>query len=121
MSRMAAPLGEVMTPMRFGMTGRALQCAEAGIFHVIDHELILAARLIQADARAHQHFLAVARREGTQHISLPEHAAAHLRSGVFQRKVPVPGTGLGQIGNLGFQPEAGETALQQRAHLAIEA
>jgi hypothetical protein len=82
MSRTAAPVGEVMTPMRFGSAGNgrlrsaankalggeplrellelALQGAEAGILHVIDDELVFAARLVQPDARPHQHLLAVA-------------------------------------------------------------
>ena len=105
MSRIAAPVGEVMTPMRFGRAGKdrlrsgseqafggqpgaqflelPLQRTEARILHVIDDELVFAARLIESNPRAHQHLLAVAGGEGTQHISLPEHRAAHLRGGVL--------------------------------------
>ena len=39
-----------------------LQGAEARVLHVIDDELVFAARLVQSDARAYQHLLAVARR-----------------------------------------------------------
>ncbi len=98
-----------------------LKSAEPGIFHVIDDQLIFAARLIEPDARAHQHLLAIPRREGTQHISLPEHAAAYLRGRVFQREIPMPGAGLGKVGDLRLEPKAAETALQQHSHLAIEA
>ena len=98
-----------------------LQGAEACILHVVDDELVFAARLIQSDTRPYQHLLAVARGEGAQHVSLPKHAAAHLRPGVFQRKIPMSGTRLREIGNLRLEPQAAETALEQRPHLAIEA
>ena len=87
---------------------------------MIDDELVLAARLVQPDSRPHQHFLAVPRGEGTQHISLPEHGAANLRGGVFEREIPVAGAGPGEIGDFRFQPQAAEAALQQHPDLAIE-
>ena len=96
------------------------QGAQAGVFHVIDDELVLAARLVQPDAGPHQHLLAVPRGEGAQHISLPEHGAANLSGGVLQRKIPVAGAGFGEIGDFRLQPEAAEAALQQHSDLAIE-
>ncbi len=99
----------------------ALQSPESRVFHVIDDELVLAARLIQADASAHQHLLPILGRKGTQHISLAEHAAAHLRGGILQRKIPMSGAGPGEIGDLPLEPEAAEAAFQQHPHLAVEA
>ena len=143
MSRTAAPVGEVITPIRLGRVGRGrlrsaannpsaaslgaqfleltLQGAEAGVLHVIDDELEFAARLVQPDAGPHQHLLTVARGERTQHISLPEHRAAHLGGGVFQAKIPMSGTRPGEIGDFRLEPERAETALQQHAHLAVQA
>ena len=73
MSRKAAPVGEVTTPMRFGRAGRralalgreqsfgcelggelvelALQGAETRVLHVLDEQLKFAARLVEPDAR----------------------------------------------------------------------
>jgi hypothetical protein len=99
----------------------ALQRAEARIFHVIDHQLVLATRLVEADARSHQHLLAVPHGKGAQQISLPEHAAANLCSGIFEREIPVSGAGPGKIGDLRFQPQTAESALQQQPNLSIEA
>ncbi len=98
-----------------------LQGPQPGILHVIDDELIFAARLVEPDAGTHQHFLAVPRSEGAQHISLPEHGAAHLRGGIFEGEIPVAGAGPREIGDFRLQPQAAESALQQHSHLAIEA
>ena len=81
-----------------------LQGSEAGVFHVIDDELVLAARLVQPDAGPYQHLLAIPRREGTQHISLPEHGAANLRGGIFEGEIPVPGAGSREIGDFRLEP-----------------
>ncbi len=97
-----------------------LQGAEAGVLHVIDDELVFAARLVQADTRPHQHFLAVPGSEGTQHISLPEHGAAHLGGGVLEREIPVAGARPCEIGDLRLQPQAAEAALQQHPDLAVQ-
>ena len=88
MSRIAAPVGEVITPMRRGTAGsarlrssanrpsaasralssleRALQRTEPGILQMFDQQLIVAARLVQADAAAGQHQLAFPGREARQ-------------------------------------------------------
>src|SRR6202022_1997497 len=96
------------------------QGPETCVLHVIDDELVLAARLVQPDAGPNQHFLTIPRREGAQHIPLPEHGAANLRGGVFEREIPVPGAGSREIGDLRFQPQAAESALQKHSDLAIE-
>ena len=65
------------------------QGAKARILDMIDDQLELAARLIQPDARPHQHFLAVTRHQRREHIALPEHRTAHLRGGILEREIPV--------------------------------
>ena len=76
MSRSAAPVGDVTTPIRRGKRGSgrlraganspsaaslalealelALERAQARLFEVFDDELVLAAGLVHADAAAHQ-------------------------------------------------------------------
>src|SRR5208283_65661 len=94
--------------------------AEARILHVVDEQLKLAARLVQPDSGAHEDLLAVPRRECREHISLSEHRAAHLRSRIFEREIPVSRGGPREIRDFRFEPEAAETALQQDPDLAIE-
>ena len=82
----------------------ALERAEARILHVVDDELVFAARLVQPDAGADQHLLAVPGGECAQHIALAEHGAAHLGAGILQRKVPMAGARPGEIGDFRLQP-----------------
>ena len=127
MSRIAAPVGEVMTPIRRGRRGSgrlrsranspsaaslrlqllelAVQRAYAGVLHVIDDELVVAARLVQADPAPHQHVHAVPRGEARQQVSLPEHGAAHLGGVVLEREIPVAGAGAGKVGDFALQPQ----------------
>ena len=80
MSRSAAPEGEVMTPMRRGKARQgslalerkqafrrqpglqalelALERAHSRLLQVLDDQLVFAARLVDADAPAHQHLRA---------------------------------------------------------------
>ena len=99
----------------------ALQGAKARIFHVLDDELEFPTRLVETDARAHEHFLPVAGGERTQHVPLPEHRAAHLRVGVLQGEIPVSRARPREIGDLGLDPDAPESPLEQHPHFAIEA
>ena len=98
----------------------ALQGAETRILHVLDDELKLAARLVESDAGAHEHFLAVAGGERAQHVPLPEHRAAHLGVRVLQGKIPVSGAWPREIGDLGLDPQSPEAALEQQPHFAVE-
>ena len=88
---------------------------------MLDNELELAPRLIQPDAGAHEHFLAVTGGERTQRVPLPEHRAAHLGVHVLQRKIPVPRAWPREIGDLGLDPQSPEAALEQHPHFAVEA
>jgi hypothetical protein len=135
MSCTAAPLGEVMTPIRRGagceqafggqpcleLVERALQRADAGILEQLDQQLVVAARFVQAHTAEGLHQLALARREACQAIALAEHGAAHLRVAVLEGKIPVAGGRAGQVGDLPLHPQRTEARLEQPAHLAVEA
>ena len=126
MSRTAAPVGEVMMPMRFGRRGGTrlrsvsnspssasfalsrsnspLQRSLTGVLEVIHDHLKVAARFIQADAAPNQDLLTVFGSDSGQHIALAEHGAAQLGAGVLEGKIPVAGSGGGQ--NWRFPPPA---------------
>ena len=59
--------------------------------------------------------------EGTQHISLPEHAQRTCAAASFSEKYQCPELGLAKLEISRLEPQAAETALQQHPHLAIEA
>jgi len=98
----------------------ALQGAEAGVLQVIDDELEFAAWLVQTDASPHQHLLAIAGGEGTQHISLPKHRAADLGGGIFQAEIPVARTRPRKIGYLRLEPQRPKAAFQEHARLPVQ-
>src|SRR5213080_456438 len=127
MSRSAAPDGEVITPMRCGNRGRlrfqalelALERADARLLQVLDDELVLAPRLVDADAAANQHLRAGTGREADERVLRPEHRAAQLRVPVLEGEVPVAGGRLREVRQFPLNPQHTEPALQQRAHLAV--
>ena len=143
MSCMAAPVGEVTTPMRRGTAGSgalalrgeqpfrgepglellelALERAFAGFLEMLDDELVFAARLVQAHARAGHHQHSLLGPESQQGIALPPHGAAHLGLGVLEREIPMAGGGRGEIRQFPFQPEHGQAGFKQQPHLFIEA
>ena len=98
-----------------------LQQAVAGGLHALGDQLVVAARFIQRDAGAHQDLLAVLRPEGDAAVAVAEHRAAHLGAVVFQREIPVAGGGLGEVGDLGGEPNLPHFHFQQLANRLIEA
>jgi hypothetical protein len=50
-----------------------------------------------------------------------EHGAAYLGIPVLEGKIEMSGTGAGQIGKLALDPYQREVAVQQGAHLTIQA
>src|SRR5690606_24238797 len=99
----------------------ASQRAFAGFLEMIDDELVFTARLIEADAPARLHVHAVLGRESDEAVALTEHGAAHLRGLVLEGEVPVPRGGAREIGELALHPERREAALEQGAHIAVQA
>src|SRR6184192_3873723 len=69
----------------------ASQRTDTGLLQMLDDELVLTARLVHADAAAHQDLSAGARCEAHERVPHPEHGAAQLRFPVLEREVPVPG------------------------------
>ena len=127
MSRSAAPVGEVTTPMRRGSAGsgalargleQSLACelllqlleppaqrAFAGLLQVLDDQLEFAARLVQAHAAAREHRMPSRGGKRTQHDCAAEHRAADLRAVVLEREIPVAGGGAREIRDLALDPE----------------
>ena len=97
------------------------QRSDARLLHVLRNELKLPARLIEADAAARQHFLAVARGEAYPAVLAAKHGAAQLRVAVLEGEVPVAGGGLGEVRQLTLDPDHPEPPLQQHARLAVQA
>ncbi len=111
MSRTAAPVGDVITPMRRGSARQlalarrveqalglqagaqllvlAREQAFARVLQHLDDELVVAPRLVQADAAARHELLAVLRTKPHRHVPGAEHRAPDLRVTVLQREVPV--------------------------------
>jgi hypothetical protein len=90
MSRRAAPVGEVITPIRRGKRGRLRYTR---FFKVLDDELVVAARLIETDPTAREDVLTGFRGESHSHISLAKHRAPQLSIPIFHREIPVAGRG----------------------------
>src|SRR4029077_4487890 len=97
----------------------ALERADARLLQVLDDELVLAPRLVDADAAADQHLRAAAGREADQRVLHPEHGAAQLRVPVLEGEVPVAGRWLREVRQLPLHPQHTEPALEKHAHLAV--
>ena len=141
-SRSAAPVGEVIDAdaarqLRYRALARgveqafgrepafqllepAAQHAFAGFLDVVDDELILAARLVEARARAHEDLLAVRELEAEAARGQAEHRAAHLRLGVLQRPIEMPGGGAGKVRDLALDPDRAEAGFDEAPRLAIQ-
>jgi len=114
-SRIAAPVGEVITPMRRGRRGQGLLVAQveqpfgrepllefleaaaqqalAGLLEVLDHQLEFAARLVEAHAAAGQHLRAVAHRKRTSRLRLRNMAQRTCAASSFSEKYQWPEPG----------------------------
>jgi hypothetical protein len=99
---------------------RAAQRAFAGFLHVVQHQLILAAGLVQRDPAARQHPHALARGELQPGALGLEHGAADLRARVLEGEVQVPGGRAGDVAQFGLDPDRREAAFQQVAGQGVE-
>jgi len=75
----------------------AAQCAFAGFLHVFGDELVVAACLVQADARTDQHLQAGFGGEAEMPVAVAEHRRADLGVRILEREVEVSGGGGGDI------------------------
>src|ERR1700719_2187169 len=104
---------------RFQAIELAPQRADTRLLQVLDDELVLAPRLVHADAAADQHLRAGARGEADEGVLHPEHGTAQLRVPVLEREVPVAGSWLREVRQLPLHPQHTEPALEEHAHLAV--
>jgi hypothetical protein len=82
---------------------------------VLEHQLVVAARLVQREPAAGEHLRAITGNE-TQALRIhPEQGATHLRALVLEREVQVPRRGPRQVADLALDPDLRERALQQVA------
>ena len=102
-----------------GVKGLA-QSAFTGRLHVIHDHLEIAAPLIQAHTTAQVNLLAVAWLHLHVAIAIDEHGAAYLSLIVFQREVPVAGSGSGKVGQFAGDPYLVEVIFQGHACTAIQ-
>ncbi len=61
----------------------SLERADAGLLHVLDNELIIAARLIKRDTAAGQDLLTCLGCEAQSRVLEPKHCATQLRIAIF--------------------------------------
>ena len=90
-----------------------VQIADAGAAYRFHVQLVVAARGVQRDQCPHLDLVAVLRHETDGLRPAAEHHRAHLRRVVFQREIPVAGSGAGKVGHLARDPCQREAALQQ--------
>ncbi len=98
-----------------------LERAEAGFLEMLDDQLKIATRLVQADTGPRQDLLPVARPERDTGVARLPHRATHLRRAILEGEIPVSGGGYREIGQFGFDPDDGHARFEQQPHFTIEA
>ena len=94
------------------------QRAFAGVFQIGDHQLQIAARLVEGNARAHQREHAVRRPARQAPLPPREQRAANHRIAFFQREIKMPGRRRRERGNFAAHPDVGVAGFQRFAQLA---
>ena len=119
MSLMAAPVGDVMTPICRGSVGRARLCAGskkslgreflfqflelspqkplAGRLEVFDDELVAATRFVDRDPGPGDDLHPILERKFHRTVRAAKHCAADLCLFVLQREIEVSRSGAGQV------------------------
>jgi hypothetical protein len=98
-----------------------LQVASPRILQLLDQQLVIAARLVEADSPARHHQLAFARCEWREGIALAKHSAAQLRVAILEREIPVARARAREVRDLTLYPDRPQPGFQQDPCLAIEA
>ena len=99
---------------------RFVQRADAGAADGFDVDLVVAARAVQGDERAHLDLVAFARREPRVLGAAAEHDGTHLGRVILQREIPVAAGGTREIRDLAADPYEREGAFQQARDLLVE-
>ena len=79
---------------------------------MLDQQLKVPPRLIQADLGSHEDSLAFFGDEGNTGVALAEHGTADLCIAIFQREIPVSRGRSGEVGELPLEPNRGHSMLQ---------
>ena len=140
MSWIAAPVGEVTTPMCLGSEGSGfllfeqsfgqqfplelleglLEGAEPRRFDVFNDNLEVAAVLVKSDLAADPDLISLFRWYADALVHAPEHGASHLAFPVFQGKIPVAGRGARKSGEFTFHPHLHKARFQKMSGLVVE-
>jgi len=97
-----------------------LQRSEADWLDVRDVNLILAARLVDAQRASQRYVQPIVRAKFQQASLIAEADAADLRARVFQREIEVPGLRGAEVRNLAFDPDIAERSFEDGADLLGE-
>src|SRR5690606_23634399 len=96
------------------------QIAGARAAHVLDAELELAARFVEARQRPDLDVIAIARHEVNVARPAAEHHAANLGARVLQREVPVPAGGPRDVRQFALYAHERHAAFEQACDRPIE-
>ena len=99
---------------------RELQRAEPMRLHALAHDLVLAFRLVYADAPAHDDVQAVFWFELQRADVRLEHDRFDLGAGIFQREIEVAGVPEAAVGNFCLDPDLGVGVFQNAADVRGE-
>ena len=102
-----------LVKLRLELFVTAHQFADAGVFQVIDDQLVLAARLVQRHLGAQQYLLPVYRLKSDAAVTPAKHRRAALCPVILQGKIPVTGGGACKVRNLALDPQRTEPTTEQ--------
>src|SRR5699024_5307759 len=98
----------------------ALQGADAGVFGVLDNQLIIATRRVQADTRPYADSRPILQRHAQQARPVLEQGATDLGLVILERKINMPRTWPGQVGYFALDPQQAEAVFQKFTRGLIE-
>ncbi len=98
----------------------SLQGAVPGFLHAFRDQLVVAARLVQADPAANQYLHAFLRLEAQQLVAVAEHGAPDLGTAVLESEIQVAGRGAGEVGEFSLEPDARQALFQQLACCLVQ-
>ena len=91
---------------------RELQRADPDRLHMLDDDLIITTRLIDADTAPDNHLQAILGPELQIAVAVPEARSLHLGALVLEREVHVAGGVVFEVRDLALKPEFAELVLQ---------